>query len=310
MKWRPQIVNVVGVDAGGTKTTAVLARGEKTVRTASGGSANPSVVGVDAAADVILRAIREACGGRKSDTIASIYVGAAGAGIPEVARELQNSIASAYPKPIVRVGDDVEIALRAAIPDGPGIVVIAGTGSIALAIDARGVQHRAGGFGYLLGDEGSAAWIGFEAVRLLSRVYDGRARDEETSRLVARHLAAPDRPALIRAVYGERVDVAEIAALAPSIIAFAGKGNRASRAIVESAAEHLAQLVIDVAAAAGLTESKPSVAFSGGLVREEHLLVTLLRASIATSIPNANIVTGGDPVYGAVRLAFALAAGH
>lgn len=310
MKRRPSIVNVVGVDAGGTKTTAVLARGEKTVRTASGGPANPNVVGVDAAADVILGAIREACGGRKPDTIAAMYVGAAGAGSPEIARELQDIIAAAYPKPIVRVGDDVEIALRGSIPDGPGIVLIAGTGSIALAIDARGTQHRAGGFGYLLGDEGSAAWIGFEAVRLLSRVYDGRARGEETSRLVARHLAAPDRPSLIRAVYGERIDVAEIAALAPSIIAFAGKGNRASKAIVERAAEHLAQLVIDVAAAAQLTESKPSVAFSGGLLREEHLLVTLLRTSIAASIPNATILTGGDPVHGAVRLASALLAGH
>jgi N-acetylglucosamine kinase-like BadF-type ATPase len=310
MKRRLQIVNVVGVDAGGTKTTAVLARGDKTVRTASGGSANPSLVGVDGAAGVILRAIREACGARKSDSIAAIYVGAAGAGSVQIARELQDIIAAAYPKPVVRVGDDVEIALRAAIPHGPGIVVIAGTGSIALAIDARGAQHRAGGFGYLLGDEGSAAWIGFEAVRLLSRVYDGRARDEETSRLVARHLAAPDRPSLIRAVYGERVNVAEIAALAPSIIAFAGKGNRASLAIVESAAEHLARLVIDVAAAATLTESKPVVAFSGGLLCEEHLLVTLLRASIAASIPNANIVSGAEPVLGAVRLASALAAEH
>ncbi|MGH7715391.1 MAG: BadF/BadG/BcrA/BcrD ATPase family protein, partial [Vulcanimicrobiaceae bacterium] len=117
------------MDAGGTKTTAVLARGGNTLRTATGGPSNPSIVGIDVAGNVIVRAIRDACAGRRSATIAAIYVGAAGAGSPDVARELHAIIAAAYPKPSVRVGDDVEIALRAAIPDGPGVVVIAGTGS-------------------------------------------------------------------------------------------------------------------------------------------------------------------------------------
>jgi len=261
------------------------------------------VVGIDAAADVILRVIREALGTQTSESIAAVYVGAAGAGSPEVARELETIVRAAFPRSAVRAGDDVEIALRAAIPHGPGIVIIAGTGSIALASDTRGHLHRAGGFGYLLGDEGSAAWIGFEAVRLLSRVYDGRARDEETSRLVARHLNAPDRPSLIRAVYSEQIDVAEIAALAPSIIAFAGKGNHASRLIVERAAQELARLITDVARAAELIESKPSLAFSGGLLREENLLAWLLKAEIESSISEATIVTVDDPVRGAVRLA-------
>jgi len=287
----------------------VLVHGETIVRRAQGAGANPTVVGVDAAADVILRVIREACGAETSNDIAAIYVGAAGAGSPGVARELETIVRAAFPSSAIRIGDDVEIALRAAIPNGPGIVIIAGTGSIALASDARGHLHRAGGFGYLLGDEGSAAWIGFEAIRLLSRVYDGRARDEETSRLVARHLSAPDRPSLIRAVYAERIDVAKIAALAPSIIAFAGKGNNASMAIVERAADELGRLLIDVARAAGLLDSQASVAFSGGLLREESVLTWLLKTKVEASLSNVKIVTVEDPVLGAVRLAQALCSG-
>ena len=261
------------------------------------------MVGLEAAADVILGCIQEACCKETAENIAAIYIGAAGAGSPDVARDLEAIVRTAYPSSNVRVGDDVEIALRAAVSDGPGIVLIAGTGSIALAIDARGERHRAGGLGYVLGDEGSAGWIGFRAIRLLGRVYDGRACDEETSRLVSRHLSVTDRPSLIRAVYAERVDIAKIAALAPSIIAFAGKGNRASRSIVEAAAGELTQLVVDVAAAAHLTEMGVEVALSGGLLRDENSLTILLRGKIVSALPNASIITGGDPVEGAVHLA-------
>ncbi len=122
-------------------------------------------------------------------------------------------------------------------------------------------------------------------------------------------LSVTDRPSLIRAVYAERVDVAKIAALAPSIIAFAGKGNQASRRIVERAAEELAWLLIDVAHTAHLMKSKPSVGFSGGLLREENLLTMLLRIKIESSLSGAEIVTALDPVHGAVRLALALRSG-
>jgi N-acetylglucosamine kinase-like BadF-type ATPase len=294
---------VVGVDAGATKTSAALASGKMIVRRAQGAGANATIAGIDAAAVVILRTIREACGDQTSETISAIHIGAAGAGSPDVARDLEAIVRVAFPSSNVRVGDDVEIALRAAIPQGPGIVIVAGTGSIALASDPEGNLHRAGGLGYLLGDEGSAGWIGFEALRLLGRVYDGRARAEETSRLVARHLGVANRSSLIRAVYHERIDVAKIAALAPSILAFAGKGNRASKTIVEAAAGQLAQLVIDVASAAHLTEARTNVALSGGLLREENLLTALLKSKIVSSLPNAAIVAGGDPVEGAVRLA-------
>ena len=292
----------IGVDAGGTKTTAAFARDGAIVRTAQGGPANPNVIGIDDAADAILRSIRDVAAREQPD---AIYVGAAGAGSEAIARELESLIAAGYPRAAVRVGDDVEIALRAAIPEGPGVVLVAGTGSVALAHDGERA-HRVGGLGYLLGDEGSAAWIGLQASRLLGRVYDGRANPDETSALVARHLDAPDRAALLRFMYGERLDVARIAALAPSIVAFAGKGNRASTKIVQEAAKELGDLVKAAASAAKLLERSPRVALSGGLLRENSLLTYLLETRITGDLAGAQILRGGNPVEGAVRCAESL----
>lgn len=297
------MANVVGVDAGGTKTRAAFARDETIVRTAGGPSASVTLHGIADAADAILQTVRAASEGERFD---ALYVGAAGAGSPAIAAELQSLLQAGFPHAAVRAGDDVEIALRGAIPSGPGVVLVAGTGSVAMAADADGALHRTGGLGYLLGDEGSAAWIGLEAVRRLGRVYDGRDYEEETSRLVARHLAAADRPSLLRAVYGESVDVARIAALAPSIIAFAGKGNRASRAIVERAGTELVSLAASAAKAANLAEAAASIALSGGLLQEENALRALVVHGIASALPNAHLVDSADPLLGAVRCALVL----
>ena len=292
---------VLGIDAGGTKTTAALAHDGEIVRVAHGPAANATTMGVDDAADAILQAAREAAHGEHPG---AVYVGAAGAGRTEVARELQELIGAGFPDSTVRVGDDVTIALRAAIPSGPGIVLVAGTGSVALADDGAAL-HRIGGLGYLLGDEGSAAWIGLQAIRLLGRVYDGRANADETSALVARHLDAQDRDALLRVVYGDEVEIAEIAALAPSIVAFASKGNRAATKIVQDAAKELGDLV-KAAARAGRLLDSPAVALSGGLLAENSLLTFLLETRIVGDLPGARILRGGDPVQGAVRCAAGL----
>ena len=232
----------------------------------------------------------------------AIYVGAAGAGRLAVARELDGRIGAAYPDALLRVADDAEIALRATIPHGPGIVLVAGTGSVALADDGERL-HRVGGLGWILGDEGSASWMGLQAMRHLGRVYDGRAARDETSALVARHLETPDRDALLRLTYLGRPNIPKIAALAPSIIAFAAKGNRVSTRITQEAARELAELVRGAAKAASLLESGPQIALSGGLMQVNSLLTFLLETRVVNDIAGAQILRGGDPLKGAIRCA-------
>jgi N-acetylglucosamine kinase-like BadF-type ATPase len=295
----------VGVDAGGTATRALVSSKGHPAGAAEGPGANASVIGVDDAADAILTVVRKALAHRRP---AAVVVGAAGAGRRSVATALEELIGSAFPAARVAVGDDAAIALRAAIPAGPGIVLIAGTGSIAHAENGER-SARVGGLGYLAGDEGSAYAIGMAAVRLYGRVLDGRARADETTDLVARTLRAPDRDALLDALYDAPHAPATIAALAPSIVAFAGKGNRAAAKIVQQAGLDLGELVKSAAREAGLLEASPRVALAGGLLEENSLLTFLLETRIVGDLPGAEILRGRDgAATGALRLAEALAA--
>jgi glucosamine kinase len=294
----------VGIDAGGTSTVAALSKDGEFVRDARGRGANATTIGIDDAADVIISTVREVLAGESPD---AMYVGAAGAGRTRVADQLRELIQSAFRGARVVVGDDAAIALRAAIPDGDGAVLIAGTGSTAFA--QRGDETvRVGGLGYLAGDEGSAFWIGMQAVKLCGRVLDGRANRDETTDLVVRALGAADREAYVAALYDRAPDPAQIASLAPSVIAFAGKGNRASTKIVQQAAQELGDLVKAALRAVNLLEASPRIAFAGGLFRENSLLSFLLETRLNGDVPGAAIVKGGDePVRGALRLAERLA---
>jgi glucosamine kinase len=294
----------VGVDAGGTATLAALSRGGRLESTARAGPANASSVGSFAAAAEIAAAVRRVTGGVSAD---ALFVAAAGAGRAEARDELLASLRLAFPHtPHLVVEDDTRVALRAALPEGPGIVVISGTGSVAYAENGD-ARARVGGAGYFLGDEGSAFAIGWAAARLLARVYDGRAQPDETTDFVARVLAAPDRDALLGAIYGAPRDISRLAALAPNVLAFAGKGNRASTKIVQTAAQELGDLARAAAQQSGLMNASPSVVFAGGLLRENSLLSFLLETRITNEIPGAAVVRLRDePLRAALRFAEAL----
>ncbi len=294
----------VGVDAGGTATAAASSRDGEYWRSERGGPGNAVAVGFDSAVETMIDTITRAADGLAP---AAIYVGAAGAGQPAVAERLERDLRGAFSATAhLTVVADVETALRAAIPAGPGIVLIAGTGSVAYAENgARRVL--VGGYGYLAGDEGSAFAIGFAAVKLLSRVYDGRARADETTALVERVLGCNDRAGLLAALYAVPLDVVKFASLAPSIVAFAGKGNRAASAIVENASAALGALITSAANQSGLSDSSPVVAFAGGLLREDSVLSSSLEARVRNDVSGATIVRLREkPVRAALRFAEAM----
>ena len=298
----------IGIDAGGTGTRALLSKDRVRLAELARGPANASAVGSAAAARTIADLVQAIAGDERPD---AIVAGAAGAGRASVADTIARALRDLFPQARIVVGEDAWLALRGAIPSGPGIVLIGGTGSIAYAenpANANVSRARVGGAGYLLGDEGSAFAIGMAAVRLYVRVLDGRAPRDETTDLVARELAAPDRDALFTAIYGEPLVPARLAALAPSIIAFAGKGNRAATKIVQGAAQELAELVRAAARETGLTDLNPRVALVGGLFAENSLLSFLVETRLNGDLPGVEIIRGGDPpVAGALRLAEELA---
>jgi glucosamine kinase len=295
----------VGVDAGGTASVAAVSRDGAFERSVRGAPANASSRGIEAAAAAIVATVREATAG---DEPAALYVGAAGAGRADAASALESALRKAFPTVRLTVADDTRAALRSAVPEGPGVVLIAGTGSVAYAENGAS-SARVGGLGYLIGDEGSAFAIGKAALELLARSYDGRARADETTALAARALGCSDRDGLLRGIYAQALDVAAVASLAPSILAFAGKGNRASTKIVQSAANDLGYLAKSAATQAGLAESSPAIVLAGGLLRENSLLSFLLEARLTNEIPGATLLRGRDePARAALRFAEAMLA--
>jgi N-acetylglucosamine kinase-like BadF-type ATPase len=289
----------VGVDAGGTSTEAALSIDGTFVRDVLAGPGNATTGGTEAA-EQIVAAVRAVLAELRPD---SIFVGAAGAGRANVVEAIGAALMAAYPETDITIDDDAKIALRAAFPDGDGAVLIAGTGSVAYAENGSR-NARVGGLGFLVGDEGSAFWIGWQAIKLYGRVLDGRATRDETTDLVARVLGAPDRDAYLQALYGSPLVPASVAALAPSIIAFAGKGNRASTKIVQAAATELGDLVKATLRAVALLDAQPRVALRGGLFRENSLLTYLVETRLQGDVPGVAVHKGGDdPVRGALRCA-------
>jgi glucosamine kinase len=295
----------VGVDAGGTSTAAAWSRGGNFEAIGRGAPANPSSKGTLHAANAIADTVRGLVGDLDP---AVLYVGAAGAGRSQTREGLIDALHAAFPGTAsVVVEDDTRVALRATVPEGPGIVLIAGTGSVAYAENGD-TRVRVGGAGYLLGDEGSAFAIGFAAVRALARVFDGRGREDETTALAARAIGATDRESLLGAIYDAPLDVAKIAGLAPSILAFAGKGNRVSTKIVQGAAQELSDLVKATANAAGMIDASPTIVFAGGLLRENSLLSFLLETRVTSDVPGCAIERQREePVLAALRFAENLA---
>jgi N-acetylglucosamine kinase-like BadF-type ATPase len=293
----------VGVDAGGTGTVAALSRGGRVESSARAGPANATSVGTFAAAAEIVNLVRTVTDGTVAN---ALFVAAAGAGREEAREALLASLRLAFPETLIAVEDDTRVALRAALPEGPGAVIIAGTGSVAYAENGD-ARVCVGGAGYLIGDEGSGFAIGVAALKLLVHVYDGRSDADELSDVVARALGTKDRESLFSTIYGSRLDVARIAALAPNVLALAGQGHRGATKIVQNASGDLAELTRAAVRQSGLHDLSPSIVFAGGLLRENSLLSFLLEARITSDIPGAAVVHLRDePARAALRLAEAL----
>jgi N-acetylglucosamine kinase-like BadF-type ATPase len=284
---------VVGVDAGASHTVAALARGGELLRTAVGDPANPHVEGLARAVDAIARAIGCVLQG---ETPAAVSVGAAGAGRKETCEALRAELVTRFPTARVAVTDDAHIALRAAIPEGDGMTVICGTGSIVYA-EVGGRRFRAGGYGYLIGDKGSGFAIGAAALRGLLNAIEGIAPRDALSDALAVHLGADDGSDVLAGIYESSAPVTEIAACAPLVLEHAANGVPSAVAIVQDAEAHLFELIRAVAMHANLVP----FAFSGGLLRDENVLRRGLAARIAAELPNLRIVEARcEPYMGAL----------
>lgn len=306
---------LLGVDGGGTSTIAWLADSQGNVlgRGRSGAS-NVKAIGQDAARRALERAIRQAFADAATEPAPADVAcfGLAGFDRPDDKKLIEAwSEANQWARRLVLVNDG-DLLLAAGTTQGWGIGVISGTGSIAVGKAPDGRAARAGGWGYLFGDEGSAYSVAIAALRWIARTWDGRLPQQDNAGpLIERICAAlgvTRPPELISAIYKPEVDRARVAALAPLVVEAAEERSEAAAAILLEAADELAACVLAVAQALGFanapeTASFPLVTAGGFLLAAPALTDALLARLRREGVTPSSITPVPDPVFGALTLA-------
>ena len=294
---------VVGIDAGGTKTRAfaVDRAGDVVGRGAGGGGnllSSPDPQGSIGAA------LAEALGGRNADAIVLSCAGGDRKVDRERGRELLSRVAPAGARLLVT--HDAIAALYAGNPAGCGIVLIAGTGSIAYGRNEEGEEDRAGGWGHLIGDEGSAVWCGLEVLRACAHAVDGRGAPTLLVAQLFAELGVTEFTDVLPLLYGRMHPAPAITAATRALAVASSEGDALANDILQRGAAALARAATVVA----LTLSLPGgpVYLSGGAFETLPVLQHLLRLELLGVLPQASVEpVREEPAMGAARMAMELA---
>jgi N-acetylmuramic acid 6-phosphate etherase len=302
---------VFGLDGGGTKTVAWLAtRGssQTTERLGEGrsGPSNPQAVGFSVMAENLDRAIHQAfqTAGITPQPVAALCLALAGSDRENVKSELDRWAEARGVSDRTQWIHDGMATLWAGCPDGCGIALIAGTGSLAFGRNQMGQTVRCGGWGYLIGDEGSGYAIAQAGLRAVTKAIDGRGAATTLQPALFASLGIKDPRELVTAVYRTDSAPSSIAACAERVLLCAEEGDEVAGQIVRQAACELALKIETVADKIGLSGSAIPLALGGGLlvgtaVLRDALLQRLELEGIAAE--SVNLVT--EQVAGAVAMA-------
>jgi len=303
-------MHVLGIDAGGTKTVCQLADADGLVLAeARGGGANLQAVG-ELEVEKALHQVMEEVLGARGIVPAAICLGMAGVDRENDAAIIRSLMARIGHKARILVVNDALIALEAGVGDAPGIVMIAGTGSIVYGRNARWEAVRAGGWGYLLGDEGSGYWMGRLALRAVVREADRRGRPTALTPRVLEHFGVRRPSDLIHEVYTQALRPTTIAALATHVQTSAAEGDGVALGIVESGAQSLVSAAEAVAGRLGIQHDAFEFVLAGGMFRAVPLLAQEVTRLLPSVVERARMhLLDREPASGAVRLALAEARG-
>jgi N-acetylglucosamine kinase-like BadF-type ATPase len=288
---------VLGLDVGGSHVRARLRRADGALVDAEARGANPAAVGLQQAERQLAQVLRRL----GNPEVASCCAGAAGAELPRFSAGLSAALARLLPGCRISVVHDARLILAAAGLE-QGIVLIAGTGSVGYGLDAAGAERWAGGWGWMLGDEGSGCWLVREAARDLLRVTDEGCAPGPMGRALMR-ASGCESPHELRERLAGRRRPDQWAELAPAIFESTDVDARA-RDLVARGAAHLGALARQVASSVG--EAGP-VVLAGGILAGQPLMNELVREALATVLPRTPVTTlDRAPVQGAVELAAAM----
>ena len=301
---------VLGIDAGGTKTVCLLADEQgHVVAQARGGGANLQAVG-ELEVEKVLHDVMEEALGDRDIVPAAICLGIAGVDRPTDGAIVRGIMKRIGYKARVLIVNDALVALEAGAPGEAGVVIISGTGSIAYGRNAAGEAARAGGWGYVLGDEGSGYWIGRAALRAVLREADRRGPRTALTPMLLKHFGVSRSQELIYEVYHANLKASAIGALATSVQAAFSEGDQAAIGILRGAADELESSALSVARRLDLVGQPFSFILSGGIFRAVPWLHQELVRRLPVAAPNSiAILLEREPAEGAVALALQEARG-
>jgi N-acetylglucosamine kinase-like BadF-type ATPase len=299
---------ILGIDGGGTRTTAWLAptgRGTILARAVAGPS-NPLKVGFDDSQRQILRAatlaIRKAR--IKQGKLGAVVVGLAGVDRPPVYRKLDRWLRKAIPARRHLLTSDAAIAMHAAIGDAPGIIVISGTGSIAYGQDDRGHVLRSGGWGTLFDDLGSGYDLGRKAIIAALQDFDGRGPFTQLAARLRKALRIPDMTRVVLLPLTPQ----KVAALFPLVLDSARLRDFVAQKLCEEAGRDLADLAVALLKRLGWLRRALPVVCAGGVFRASPRIRRSFAFHLHRRAPNVRILLHREPsVLGALALARKLA---
>jgi N-acetylglucosamine kinase-like BadF-type ATPase len=299
---------ILGVDGGGTKTVALLGDSDGNVLARGlSGPSNINTVGFDAACAALESAIHMACR-EYSGEVAAMCLGLAGAGRKEDIEQFQNWTAHKFPKTVVKVLSDAEILLITDAPSGPSLALICGTGSIVYGRTITGELIRAGGWGYLFGDEGSGFAIGSAVLRAVMKAYDGRGSKTLLSGLVLERYGLHTPLELVHTIYRAETPRAAVASLTQLAEQAAAQGDSVAITILEEASWELARTIAAVYPKLGMS-AVPLAITGGTILHGSFLRKTFNHACETQGLSFTAVHYIAEPAEGALKVARRLVLG-
>jgi N-acetylglucosamine kinase-like BadF-type ATPase len=301
---------LLGIDGGGTKTAATVldADGPQAVEIARviGGPSNFQSAGTaiaeESLRDVIHRVLFQA--GIAAEDVLAIGLGMAGVYRPGDRETVEAMVARIGDFPTVLVTNDAEAALVGGVGRRHGVVLIAGTGALAYGMNARGDTRRADGWGYIIGDEGSAYWIGASALRAIARASDGRGPATALTETILTDLGLNDAMFLVTRVYGEMSGVSKVAGLAQLVSLEASNGDRVAVDILNEAGQRLSDSVLAVISGLGMLDEEFPLVLTGGVVSSKGIVRSAVVSGVKAVAPLVRAIDPEhDAAYGAALLA-------
>jgi N-acetylglucosamine kinase-like BadF-type ATPase len=301
---------VLGADGGGTKTMGLLAESTGTLLASGrGDGSNQNVIGIENAARNLAGLIETLArtAGRPVAEIGSVVLGLAGAGAERDREVLIGAIqarlhAMGLPSLPISIQTDGRIALEGAFNGGPGVVAVAGTGSVVMGKTPDGETLSIGGWGRVIGDEGSGYFIGLEALRAVSREIDGRGEAGSLRASISSRFGLEKRERIIAAIYRENFDIPSIA---PVVLEAAEAGDQVALGILARAAREFSLQVITAVERLGL-QGGTGVVLIGGLIDHDTIYARMLAEEIKKASPAADFrAPMNGPTHGALLLAMA-----